>query len=85
MAEQKKLYQVVAVCSKCGKVLQESHMLTKRQLIVNWQDTVIQAASFICKDCKTRIPNFEIDLKIYRKGIHQDINKLIPRLREKYM
>lgn len=63
--KQSKLYTVRAYCSKCGKLLQESIPLSKKELINSWDKGVLDAAGMSCKDCNTTIPNFYINLRVY--------------------
>lgn len=66
--KQEKVFTIRAYCSKCKKLLLESHKLTRRELMVNWDDAVIKAANIECKDCDHKVPNFYIDLKIYNSA-----------------
>jgi len=36
--------------------------------MANWDKAVLDAPGIVCKDCGTKVPNFEIDLKIYNSG-----------------
>ena len=59
-----------AYCSKCGKMLLQSNMLSKKQLINVWDRSVIQAVQIKCDDCGFKFPNFNIDLKIADLKLH---------------
>lgn len=56
---------VRAYCTKCGRLLMESNRLTKKQLINLWDRIVIGAVGIKCKDCNTKFPNFDLDLRVY--------------------
>lgn len=57
-------YKVRAYCTECHRMLSESNPLTQKQLIENWNDTVLGALSFSCKDCGIKAPNVHIELRI---------------------
>lgn len=69
-----KLLTIRAYCSKCHKLLLESKSLTKRELMVNWDDAVYKATMFRCDNCKTKFPNFNTDLKIYHAGLKRELS-----------
>lgn len=65
--------RVRAYCTDCGKLLQESNPLTKKQLIANWNSTVMGALSMSCKDCGNKSPNVHIELRIYNSKLHTEV------------
>lgn len=77
----KRLFKVRAYCSKCGKLLLESHNFYKKELIKAWDKCVMDAPGIVCKDCGTQVPNFDLTLKIYNEGsqLEFDVNKIIPQ------
>lgn len=58
------VYKVRAYCSDCHALLQESNLLTQKQLVDNWQQTVLNALQFRCEACGHKIPNVHIELRI---------------------
>lgn len=64
---------VRAYCTDCGKLLMESNPLTKKQLVSNWNNTVMGALSISCKDCGNKAPNFHIELRIYNKRFNTEV------------
>jgi len=53
-----------AYCAKCGKLLQQSVPMSKKQLRLNWDKAVIGAVGIKCDDCGLKFPNFDINLRI---------------------
>lgn len=77
-----KCFVIRAYCSDCGKMLMESAHMTKRELMVNWDQAVIDAAGIVCADCAPRrCPNFHIDLKILHlgTGVEYAPDQLLPK------
>lgn len=58
-----------AYCTKCGEMLMESNMLTKKQLHTVWDRAVLQAVNIKCEKCGLKFPNFEIELRIANKKL----------------
>lgn len=48
--------------------------MTRKEVLVNWDQAVIGAAYFTCSECGTRVPNFRIDLKVYHKGLDREFD-----------
>lgn len=57
-------FKLQAVCTKCGKVLQESHPMTRKDIQKFWDRIVLDALNITCKDCGTKFPNFSLNLQI---------------------
>lgn len=77
-----KCFAIRAYCSDCGKFLMESEHMTKKELMVNWDQAVLDAPGIICKDCAPdRCPNFHIELKIYHVGMDKEFTpeQILPK------
>lgn len=66
--EKVRIWVARAYCSKCNKLLMESNPFTKKELKAVWDKCLIDACGIICRDCKTTIPNFNLNIKIYNSG-----------------
>lgn len=60
----KGILRVRAYCSDCNALLQESNLLTTKQLKSLWDRTVIGAVHIPCEKCNNKFPNFSINLKV---------------------
>ena len=76
-----RLFTIRAYCSKCHKLLMESANMSKRELLINWDEGVIGAAGIECKDCELKVPNFNIDLRIYNSATKREFrpDKFLPK------
>lgn len=45
------IYAIEVYCTKCGQHLMESLRITRKQLLVNWDDAVFKACSICCEKC----------------------------------
>lgn len=63
-----RIWTLRAYCSLCGKMLMESNSFTKKELKQIYDRALIDAGGIICRDCNTKIPNFNINIKIYNSG-----------------
>lgn len=70
----KKIFLVRAYCSKCKKLLMESPTFTRKELTLRWDAAVLGATGIICKDCKSKNPNFDIDLKIVNVATKREMS-----------
>lgn len=80
-------YQIIAKCSKCGKVLTKSKLFTKKELIADWDQMVLSAPFIISKNaegsecvCEDRLSkkiNMDIDF-IIRMMNGEDIKDYSP-------
>lgn len=79
-----RLFTIKAYCHSCGKMLMESNPMTRREMLVNWDDAVFKALNIECKDCGNKFPNFNLDLKIHDKRRKTDypIEAFIPKPKE---
>lgn len=66
--EKVRIWVARAYCSKCNKLLMESNPFTKKELKLVWDKLVLDAGGIICRDCNSKIPNFNINIKIYNSG-----------------
>lgn len=66
------ILKVRAYCTDCGKLLMESNPLTKKQLLANWNNTVMGALSIACKDCGNKAPNVHLELRIYNSKFNTE-------------
>lgn len=64
--------RIRAYCAKCGKLLQESTMMSKKQLGASWDRAVLGAVNIKCDDCGLKFPNFDINLKIYNVRLDRE-------------
>lgn len=64
--------RIRAYCAKCGKLLQESTMMSKKQLMASWDRAVLGAVNIKCDDCGLKFPNFDINLKIYNVRLDRE-------------
>lgn len=69
LLQNKGALRIRAYCSKCGKLLQESVNMSKKQLILAWDRAVLGAVGIKCQDCNNKFPNFDINLKIYNSRL----------------
>lgn len=70
-----KCFVVRAYCTDCGKMLMESAHMTKRELMINWDQAVLDAPGIVCQDCAPkRCPNFHIKLKIYHIALDKEFD-----------
>lgn len=72
LAPNKGCLQIRAYCAKCHSLLQESVIMSKKQLIASWDRAVLGAVNIQCKSCGTKFPNFNIDLKVYNARLHSE-------------
>lgn len=75
-----RIWRLRAYCSLCGKLLMESNPMTKRELYAVYDKALIDAGGIICRDCGTKIPNFNLNIKIYNSGskLEFDPQKFFP-------
>ncbi len=54
--------------------------MSKRELLTNWDVGVIGAVGIECKDCGFKVPNFNIDLRIYNSATKMEFKpeKVLP-------
>lgn len=73
-------FVIRAYCSDCGRLCLESNPLYKKELLASWDNAVVGATSIRCEHCKSKVPNFHIDLKIYNRAskIEYKPSDLIP-------
>jgi len=62
-----------AYCIDCGALLMESNPLTKKQLLANWNESVLNAAGIKCDACGHKVPNFHIELRIYNSVLKTEV------------
>lgn len=63
----------------------ESVEMTRKELMASWDKAVIDAPGIECKKCAHKVPNFNINLKIYNKGsnLEYNPNQILPQVSTK--
>jgi len=76
-----KCFVVRAYCTDCGKMIMESAHMTKKELMVNWDQAVLDAPGIICDCAPKRCPNFHIELRILHlgTGVEYKPEELLPK------
>lgn len=80
-----RIFYLRAYCSTCGKLLLTSNPLFRKEMMDNWDRSVLMAAGIPCKDCGHEIPNFNINIKIYNSSLDKEYSpkSILPKPKSK--
>lgn len=68
------MFSIRAYCSTCNKLLMESNYFYRHDLDKKWDMAVLGATAIPCKDCDHKVPNFNINLKVYDKTLDVEVD-----------